>query len=71
MQFEEQFDDEVVEVAAVLDDLDERGQAALPRRGGGDSDGGVQLPDHCRKETASGPIITEQQGSGFIPLSKS
>ena len=48
MQLEQQLDGEVVEVAAVLDHLDERRQPALARRQRGDGDGRVELPQHCR-----------------------
>lgn len=47
MQLEEQLDGEVVEVAAVLDDLDEGRQPTLARGERGHGDGGVELPDHC------------------------
>lgn len=46
MQLEEQLDGEVVEVAAVLDDLDEGRQPTLARGQRGHGDGGVELPDH-------------------------
>lgn len=51
MQFEKQLDGEVVEVTAVLDDLDEGGQATLAWRRRRDSNGRVELPDHCRSQT--------------------
>ena len=46
VQLEQQLDGEVVEVAAVLNHLDERRQAALARRQRGDGDGRVELPQH-------------------------
>lgn len=49
MQLEHELDRVVVEVAAVLDDLDEGGQAALTRGHLGHGDGRVELPENCRK----------------------
>lgn len=45
MQLEEELDSEVVEVTAVLNDLDERSKPALARRERGDGDGAVELAD--------------------------
>lgn len=46
VQLEEELDREVVEVAAVLNDLDERSKPTLARRERGDGDGAVELSDH-------------------------
>lgn len=50
VQLEHELDRVVIEVAAVLDDLDEGGQAALARGHLGHSDGCVELPENCTKE---------------------
>lgn len=50
MQLEHELDRVVVEVAAVLDDLDEGGQAALTRGHLGHGDGCVELPENCKRE---------------------
>lgn len=50
VQLEHELDRIVVEVAAVLDDLDERGQAALARGHLGYGDGCVELPENCTQE---------------------
>lgn len=50
MQLEHELDRVVVEVAAVLDDLDEGCQATLARRHLGHSDGRVELPENCTRE---------------------
>lgn len=50
MQLEHELDRVVVEVAAVLDDLDEGGQAALARGHLGYGDGRVELPENCTQE---------------------
>lgn len=46
VQLEEELDGEVVEMTAVLDDLDERRKPALARGEGGDGDGAVELANH-------------------------
>lgn len=46
MQLEKQLDGEVVEVTAVLNDLDEGRKPTLSRCEGGHSDGGVELSNH-------------------------
>lgn len=46
VQLEKQLDGEVVEVTAVLNDLDEGRQPTLSRCEGGHSDGGVELSNH-------------------------
>lgn len=56
VQLEHELDRVVVEMAAVLDDLDEGGQAALARGHLGHSDGCVELPENCtggRRENVS------------------
>lgn len=55
VQLEHELDHVVVEVAAVLDDLDEGGQAALTRGHLGHGDGCVELPENCRKEGKEEP----------------
>lgn len=55
VQLEHELDRVVVEVAAVLDDLDEGGQAALTRGHLGHGDGRVELPENCRKEGQEEP----------------
>jgi len=55
VQLEHQLDGVVVEVAAVLDDLDEGGQAALHRRHLRDRHRGVELPENCRVERGEAP----------------
>ena len=50
MQLEHELDRVVVEMAAVLDDLDEGRQAALARGHLGHSNGRVELPEHCKRE---------------------
>lgn len=55
MQFEEQLDDVVVQVTAVLDHLDHWRQPALPGGSLRHSDGGVELPEHCT-QTQGGEI---------------
>lgn len=54
MQLEKQLDGEVVEMTAVLNNLDERSQPTLPRRESGDGDGGVELPDHWGESSETG-----------------
>lgn len=49
MELEEQLDGVVIEVAAVQDDLDERGQAALPRGRHRHRARHVQGTEHCRE----------------------
>lgn len=49
MQLEHELDCVMVEVAAVLDDLDEGSQAALARGHLGHSDGCVELPENCKQ----------------------
>lgn len=49
MQLEHELDRVVVEGAAVLDDLDEGGQAALARGHLGHGNGRVELPENCKK----------------------
>lgn len=62
VQLEQQLDGEVVEVAAVLDDLDERRQPTLARRQRGDGDGRVELPDHCQTDQGAGHSVERQRG---------
>lgn len=50
MQLEHELYGVVVEVAAILDDLDEGGQAALARGHLGHGDGGVELPENCERQ---------------------
>lgn len=54
MQLEKQLDGEVVEMTAVLNNLDERSQPTLPRRESGDGDGGVELSNHWGKSSETG-----------------
>ena len=54
MQLEHELDRVVVEVAAVLDDLDEGGQAALARGHLGHGNGRVELPENCKKKKKRG-----------------
>lgn len=56
VQLEQELDSEVVEMAAVLNDLDERRQPTLAWRQRGDGDGAVELANHwdgSRKEHTS------------------
>lgn len=46
MQLEEELDSEVIEVASVLNDLDERRQPTLAWCERGDGDGAVELANH-------------------------
>lgn len=54
MQLEKQLDGEVVEMTAVLNNLDEWSQPTLPRRESGDGDGGVELSNHWGKSSETG-----------------
>ena len=47
VQFEHQFDGEVIEEAAVQDERDEGRQAALPSGGAGLGPVSIQLAEHC------------------------
>lgn len=55
VQLEHELDGVVVEVAAVLDHLDEGGQAALHRRHLRERHGGVELPENWRGEHGEAP----------------
>lgn len=54
MQLEKQLDGEVVEMTAVLNNLDEWSQPTLPRCESGDGDGGVELSNHWGKSSETG-----------------
>lgn len=49
MQLEEQLDGVVVEVTAVLNDLDQRCKPTLARCERGDGDGAVELSNHWHR----------------------